>query len=454
MTNSSLASRVAAGRAARKLITRSSTGDWTPPPDRRDPMAILQKQAATRLPGLVPIRYGRMAASEFAFLRGAPAIMAADLSHSPNTGLTVQLCGDAHLSNFGLYASPERRLVFDLNDFDETLPGPFEWDVKRLTASIAVAARQNGFTDECGSHAATHAARAYRATMARLAGMSELDVWYRSVDATMMLQLAKRPKGRREVEASLSEAERHTNLQALRKLTGPGPDGTPRIRYQPPLLVPFAELGFDRDAEEETIRRVFTDYRSTLQEDRRTLLERFRYVESALKVVGVGSVGTRCSMALLLGETTATPLFLQVKEAEESVLAPYLKAGRDDHQGHRVVSGQRLMQATSDIFLGWASGPAGRYFYVRQLRDMKGSANVPEMDKTMLRAYGELCGQTLARAHARSGDRVAISAYLGSGDSFDRAMGRWAVAYADQTRVDHKALMTAIKTGVVLSVDA
>ena len=454
MTNTSLASRVTAGRAARKRVTRSATGTWTPPPNRRDPMAILQKQAATRLPGLVPIRYGRMAASEFAFLRGAPAIMAADLAQSPNTGLMVQLCGDAHLSNFGLYASPERRLVFDLNDFDETLPGPFEWDVKRLTASIAVAARQNGFKDGHGHDAAVEAARAYRTMMARLAGMSELDVWYQSVDATMLLQLAKRKQGRRTVQASLSEAERHTNLQALRKLTGPGPDGTPRIRYQPPLLVPFAELGFDRDAEEETIRRVFTDYRSTLQEDRRALLERFRYVESAMKVVGVGSVGTRCSVALMLGQTTAAPLFLQVKEAEESVLAPYLKASHYEHQGHRVVSGQRLMQATSDIFLGWATGPEGRYFYVRQLRDMKGSANVPEMDKAMLRAYADLCGQTLARAHARSGDRGAISAYLGRGDSFDRAMGRWALTYADQTRADHRALINAIKTGAVLSVDA
>ena len=303
MTNSSLASRVAAGRAARKLVTRSSTGDWKAPPDRRDPMAILEKQGETRLPGLVPIRYGRMAASEFAFLRGAPAIMAADLAESPTTGLTVQLCGDAHLSNFGLYASPERRLVFDLNDFDETLPGPFEWDVKRLTASIAVAARQNGFKDDCGHSAAVEAARAYRTAMARMKDKSELDVWYQTVDTTMLLQLARRKRGRKELEASFSQAERHTNLQALRKLTGPGPDGTPRIRYQPPLLVPFAELGFDRDTEEETIRRVFTDYRSTLQEDRRALLERFRYVESALKVVGVGSVGTRCSMALMLGET-------------------------------------------------------------------------------------------------------------------------------------------------------
>jgi uncharacterized protein (DUF2252 family) len=380
--------------------------------------------------------------------------MAADLAASPNTGLTAQLCGDAHLVNFGLYASPERRLVFDVNDFDETLPGPFEWDVKRLTASIAVAARQNGFPDHVGEDAARKAAETYRTWMRRMAGMGELDVWYMSVDATTLMEFAKRKRGRRDLEATVSHAERHTNLQALKKLTGPGPDGTPRIRYQPPLLVPFAELGMDRDTEEDLIRRVFTDYRATLIEDRRVLLERFRYVESALKVVGVGSVGTRCAMALMLGESDSMPLFLQVKQAEESVLAPYLKASRYEHQGHRVVAGQRLMQASSDIFLGWASGREGRYFYVRQLRDMKGSPDVADMDKAELRGYAELCGQTLARAHARSGDRVAIAAYLGKGDSFDHAMSQWALAYADQTRKDHKALLQAIKTGRMQTVDA
>jgi len=454
MTDSSLSARKAAGRAARKRITRSATGEWTAPADRRDPVAILEQQATTRVPGLVPIRYGRMAASEFAFLRGAPAIMASDLSLSPDTGLTVQLCGDAHLSNFGFYASPERRLVFDLNDFDETLPGPFEWDVKRLTASIAVAARENGFGDAVARETARQTARAYRMAMARLAKAGELDVWYLGVDASMLLERAKRARGRKALESAFTEAERHTSTQALSKLTTPGPDGTPRIRYQPPLLVPYAELGFDRETEEEIVRRVFTDYRSTLQEDRRVLLDRFRYVESAMKVVGVGSVGTRCAMSLLLGETTSAPLFLQVKEAEESVLAPYLTASRYEHQGHRVVNGQRLTQASSDIFLGWATGPEGRFFYVRQLRDMKGSAVVADLDKGLLHRYGELCGQVLARAHARSGDRVAIAAYLGNGDSFDEAMGRWAVAYADQTREDHEALLTAIKTGRILAVDA
>ena len=454
MTSSGLADRVASGRAARKRVTRSALGEWSAPADRRDPVSILELQATTRLPGLVPIRYGRMAATEFAFLRGAPAIMASDLSSSAHTGLTVQLCGDAHLSNFGLDASPERRLVFDLNDFDETLPGPFEWDVKRLAASIAVAARQNGFKDSYGESAAQDMARAYRTSMAQLAATSELDVWYQSVDTTVMMRLAKKPRSQRQLEESLAAAQGHTNLQALRKLTEPGPDGTPRIRYQPPLLVPFAELGLDRDAEEDLVRRVYTDYRTTLQEDRRTLLERFRYVESAMKVVGVGSVGTRCSISLLLGETTGAPLFLQIKEAEESVLAPYLKSSRYDNQGHRVVSGQRLMQATSDIFLGWASGPEQKYFYVRQLRDMKGSAVLSDMDRNELRAYVELCGQVLARAHARSGDRVAISAYLGNGDSFDRAVGRWALAYADQTREDHGALLTAIRSGRIRSLDA
>ncbi|GAA2044997.1 DUF2252 domain-containing protein [Catenulispora yoronensis] len=449
-----MAARTAAGRTARKQVSRTSTGEWSPPADRRDPIAILEKQALTRVPALVPIRYGRMAASEFAFLRGAPAIMASDLSLSPNTGLTVQLCGDAHLSNFGVYASPERRLVFDLNDFDETLPGPFEWDVKRLTASIAVAARGNGFKDACGQDAARDAARAYRLTMAQLAGMGELDVWYQAADAQTLLELAKRPRGRKALETTFADAERHTSVQALRKLTQPGPDGTPRIKYQPPLVVPYAELGFDRNSEEEIVRRVFTDYRSTLQEDRKDLLDRFRYVESAMKVVGVGSVGTRCAMSLLLGETIGSPLFLQVKEAEESVLAPYLKASRYEHQGHRVVAGQRLMQASSDIFLGWASGPEGRFFYVRQLRDMKGSAVVANLDQALLRRYSELCGQTLARAHARSGDRVAIAAYLGRGDSFDTAMARWALAYADQTRTDHQALLAAIKNGRVMSVEA
>ncbi|GAA1960549.1 DUF2252 domain-containing protein [Catenulispora subtropica] len=454
MTESSLSSRVAVGRAARKQISRSATGEWSPPADRRDPVAILEQQAETRVPALVPIRYGRMAASEFAFLRGAPAIMAADLARSPNSGLTVQLCGDAHLSNFGLYASPERRLVFDLNDFDETLPGPFEWDVKRLTASVAVAARENGFTDTCAHDTAKAAAWAYRTMMAELTRTDELDVWYQGVDASSLLKQAKRPRGRKALESAFAAAERHTSVQALRKLTEPGPDGTPRIRYQPPLLVPYAELGFDRITEEEIVRRVFTDYRATLQEDRRVLLDRFRYVESALKVVGVGSVGTRCAMALMLGDTTSAPLFLQVKEAEESVLAPYLKAGRHEHQGQRVVSGQRLMQASSDIFLGWATGPEGRFFYIRQLRDMKGSAVVAGLDQKMLRNYAGLCGQVLARAHARSGDRVAISAYLGHADSFDRAMARWAVAYADQTRADHQALLKAIKEGRILSVDA
>jgi uncharacterized protein (DUF2252 family) len=445
-SSTSRAARTETGREARKRVSRTSLGVWDPPADRPDPISILERQAKTRVPDLVPIRYARMSASKFAFLRGAPAIMASDLAAAPNTGLTVQLCGDAHLSNFGLYASPERTLVFDVNDFDETLPGPFEWDVKRLAASVAVASRANGFPDTHAEGAVRDAARAYRLTIRRLAAMSELNVWYEHIDAADLLRLAKRPRGRESVERAIVNAESHTSLQALKKLTAPGPDGTPRIRHQPPLLVPAENV------EQESVRRVFTDYRATLAEDRRVLLERHRFVEIALKVVGVGSVGTRCFVILLLGDTTNAPLFLQVKEAEQSVLAPHLHASKFPHQGHRVVNGQRLMQASSDIFLGWATGPEGRFFYLRQLRDMKGSAIVETLNRRELRSYAEVCGHTLARAHARGGDRVSLAAYLGSGDQFDRAMAEWAIAYADQTNADHEALMAAIGSGRVRAV--
>jgi uncharacterized protein (DUF2252 family) len=437
------AARIQAGRDARKQVSRKALGVWQPGRDRVDPISILEKQAETRVPQLVPIRYGRMAASKFAFFRGGPAIMASDLAAYPNTGLTVQLCGDAHLSNFGLFASPERRLVFDLNDFDETLPGPFEWDVKRLTASVAVAARGNGFSDSYAESVVRDTARSYRLMMRRLATLGELDVWYEHIDSADLLRLAKRPRGRRDLKRAISSAESHTSVQALRKLTKTGADGVPHIHHQPPLLVPAGHL------DEETARRVFTDYRSTLQEDRRVLLERHRFAEIAMKVVGVGSVGTRCFVVLLLGETVGAPLFLQIKEAEQSVLAPYLHASRFQHQGHRVVNGQRLMQAASDIFLGWATGPEGRFFYLRQLRDMKGSATIEQMSKRELRSYAEVCGHTLARAHARGGDRLAIAAYLGEGDAFDRAMAEWAIAYADQTNADHDELTVAIASGRV-----
>ncbi|WP_433725726.1 DUF2252 domain-containing protein [Nocardia sp. CA-129566] len=429
------------GRAARRRVSRSSLGVWEAAADRGDPIGVLERQAASRVPELVPIRYGRMAAGPFAFLRGAPAIMAADLAAWPNTGLDVQLCGDAHLSNFGLYASPERVLVFDLNDFDETLPGPFEWDVKRLVASVAVAARANGFSASDAQAAVLAAARRYRVTMRRLAELDEMSVWYERVEAEAAVALVRARKRRKGVEKAISKARASTSLQALDKLTEPGPDGTPRIRSQPPLLVPIEK------PDAAVIDQLFTDYRETLSEDRRVLLERHRILDIARKVVGVGSVGTRCFIVLLAGQHYGSPLFIQVKEAEESVLAPHLKPSEFHHHGHRVVNGQRLIQAASDIFLGWASGSDQRSYYLRQLRDMKGSAVVENMSRAVLRGYATLCGHTLARAHARSGGRVAIAAYLGASDAFERAMGEFAIAYADQTIADHDALLAAIASG-------
>ncbi|WP_370110163.1 DUF2252 domain-containing protein [Streptacidiphilus sp. MAP12-33] len=434
------AAEVALGRAARREVPRSSQGPWRAPKDRVDPIAVLEAQAASRVPELVPIRYGRMAATEFAFLRGGPAIMAADLASTPNTGITVQLCGDAHLSNFGFYASPERALLFDLNDFDETLPGPFEWDVKRLAASVAVAARQNGDSENAARHAAQASARAYREHMRELADWTELDVWYERLDTEELVGEVRR-RNRAEAAETLTKARSRTNLQALEKLTEPGPDGEPRIRHDPPLLQPIGirDLGL--------VQETFEDFLHSMQEDRRVLLERFRLVDAAMKVVGVGSVGTRCFIALLAGTTVGDPLMLQIKEAEQSVLAVHLAPSRHRHQGERVVAGQRLMQAASDIFLGWATGPAGRFFYCRQLRDMKGSVEIERLDAKMLRRYAEICGRTLARAHARSGPRAEIAEYLGRGDTFDRAVADWAVGYGDQTHRDHKALLEAIAQG-------
>lgn len=392
-----------AGKAARKRMPRSALGAWEPGPDRADPIETLELQAATRVPELVPIRYGRMAAGQFPFYRGAPAIMAADLAAGPDTGLTVQLCGDAHLSNFGLFASPERALVFDLNDFDETLPGPFEWDVKRLAASVAVAARANGFTDDEAGAAATAAAAGYRETMTRLAGIGETDVWYERVDAERVAALLN-PGDHKLGEKVINKAKSRTSLQALDKLTEPGPDGSPRIRHDPPLVVTISEM------EAAVIDPVLADYRASLPEERRVLLDRYQLRDMAMKVVGVGSVGTRCFIALFTGRTTGDPLFLQVKQAEESVLAKHLRSSVFRHQGHRVVHGQRLTQTSGDIFLGWATGPDGRFYYWRQLRDMKGTITIDAMSPEQLTQYATLCGHTLARGHARSGDRVAIAA--------------------------------------------
>ncbi|MGW2521008.1 DUF2252 domain-containing protein [Streptomyces sp. NPDC001617] len=436
------AGRAENGKAARKRVLRSAHASWIPAVDRPDPVAVLERQGRDRLSELLPIRYGRMAASPFAFLRGAAAVMAADLAARPHTGLTVQLCGDAHLLNFGLYASPERALLFDLNDFDETHPGPFEWDVKRLAASVVVAGRENGHAESKVRGAALAAVGAYRTTMRGLARRGELEVWYECIDADSLLPLVRSARRRRQAASSLTRARRRTSLQALGKLTEVV-DGRRRIVHDPPLLEPAGV------SDMAALRKIFSDYRSTLSEERRLLLDRYRFVDAARKVVGVGSVGMRCFVVLLAGRDGDDPLFLQIKEARKSVLEEHLPQGPYVHPGHRVVAGQRLMQAASDIFLGWMSGPQGRAFYWRQLRDMKGSADIAGMSPSDLLAYARLCGTALARAHARSGDRIAIAAYLGGADTFDRAVTDFALAYGDQTVHDHATLGAAIAAGVV-----
>lgn len=436
------AERAAQGKAARKHVPRSSHALWLPPEHRPDPVAVLERQGRDRLPELLPIRYGRMAASPFSFLRGAAAVMAGDLAAQPHTGLTVQLCGDAHLLNFGLFGSPERTLLFDLNDFDETFPGPFEWDVKRLAVSVAVAARENGHRDDKAHRAALESVTAYRTGIRRLARLGELEVWYERISADQLLPLARSARRRARAEASLTRARRRTSLQALGKLTEVV-DGRRRIIHDPPLIEPAGV------SDTASLRKIFSDYRSTLSEERRLLLDRYRFVDAARKAVGVGSVGTRCFIVLLAGRDADDPLFLQIKEARRSVLEDHLPSGPYDHPGHRVVAGQRLLQAASDIFLGWMTGPQGRAFYWRQLRDMKGSADVAGMSPGDLARYARLCGTALARAHARSGDRIAIAAYLGGADTFDRAVSDFALRYADQNAVDHACLGAAIAAGVL-----
>ncbi|MFF3940299.1 DUF2252 domain-containing protein [Streptomyces phaeofaciens] len=436
------ADRSRRGRDARRRVPRSGHGLWLPSLDRADPVAVLERQGRDRLPELLPIRYGRMTASPFAFLRGSAAVMAADLAAQPHTGLTVQLCGDAHLLNFGLYASPERALLFDVNDFDETFPGPFEWDVKRLAVSVAVAARENGHPEPKVRRAALETAAAYRTAMRRLARLGELAVWYERIDAEQLLLLARSARHRDRVQASLTRARRRTSLQALGRLTEVV-DGRRRIIQDPPLLQPAGA------SDSAALRKIFSDYRSTLSEDRRLLLDRYRFVDAARKVVGVGSVGLRCFVVLLAGRDADDPLFLQIKEARKSVLEDHLPTGPYAHAGHRVVAGQRLLQAAGDIFLGWMTGPQGRAFYWRQLRDMKASADVAGMGAADLLAYARLCGTALARAHARSGDRVALAGYLGGADTFERAVAEFALAYAEQNTADHAALSAAVAAGVV-----
>jgi uncharacterized protein (DUF2252 family) len=434
------------GHALREKTPRSSHAFWAEAPDRPDPLRLLEAQATTRLSDLVPLRYARMRVSPFAFLRGSAIIMAQDLARTPTTGLQTQLCGDCHLSNFGSYASPERTLLFDINDFDETLPGPWEWDVKRLAASCFVAGRGNGFSDaECRA-VVMAAARSYREHMAQFAAMPTLGVWYAHVTADDLLNLLVSKQRKKQAQQQIEKIRRHDSLQAFSKLTEVV-DGQRVIANDPPVVMRVTEeqLG-------EEMRTLFSQYVQSLPNAQRQVLERFQIIDVARKVVGVGSVGTRCFIVLLIGRDDTDPLFLQVKEAEGSVLEPYLTKSAFKHQGQRVVVGLELMQASSDIFLGWMSGPTGRHFYWRQLRDMKGSIEVENLSATDLALYAEICGWALARAHARSGgNAVEIAAYLGVSEVFDRAIASFAEAYANQTERDYRAFLAAIKAGRIIA---
>jgi uncharacterized protein (DUF2252 family) len=454
----SVAERVARGKAARNEVPRASQAVFEPPATRSDPVELLERQAATRVPELVPIRYGRMLVSPFTFYRGAALIMASDLAPTPRSGLIVQCCGDAHLSNFGVFASPERRQVFDVNDFDETLPGPWEWDVKRLATSMLIAARDNDFGAKQQERIVLDTVAYYRTAMADFAGMSNLDVWYSHLDTEKALNefgSQFTPKMVKRVDKTLAKARTKDSMTAFSKLCHTV-DGQSRIADQSPLIVPIDQLeqSEGRDAIFDELHQLFRLYRETLQFDRRVLLEQFELTDFARKVVGVGSVGTRAWIALLLGRNGDDPLFLQMKEAEASVLEEFLGPSEFPNHGQRVVVGQRLMQATSDIFLGWVHVESGldgreRDFYGRQLKDWKGSAEIEQMKPEGMATYGKLCSWTLARAHARSGDRIAIAAYLGNSDSFDRAIVEFSKAYAEQNDRDYKSLQAAVKSGEI-----
>jgi len=451
------------GRERRELAPRLSHGQWEPPPDRPDPVAILEEQARTRVPELVPIRYGRMIASPFAYFRGAAAPMAWDLAHTPTSGIRVQACGDAHLLNFGMFAAPDRHLVFDVNDFDETLPAPFEWDVKRLAASFAVAGREREFSDRDARDAAREAVRSYRTEMFRYASMRFLKVWYSRIDIDEVTRLYDDLQPKKAVKrrhTDIAKARQRTSLKAFLKMCEKV-DGTYRIRPAHPVIVRYPVERHPGILAE--LRYAISLYQETLPADRREVLRRYYFGDFARKVVGVGSVGTEAFVLLLLGDRPDEPLFLQLKEAQESVLAPFAGASEHAHQGERVVKGQLLTQAASDPFLGWTSGlgpsvdgPDGllapaKDYYVRQLRDMKGSMSVTLMDPGQLSYYGRLCGWALARAHARTGRATMITGYLGGGEDFDQAIADFAVAYAEQNEQDYRRLLNAVSDARVLA---
>ena len=450
--------RAAKGKAARAAVPRASHEGWDPPTDRRSPVAVLQEQAKTRVPDLIPIRHARMTASPFAFYRGAAAVMAADLSTTPDSGLRAQICGDAHLANFGGFAAPDRTIVFDVNDFDETAPGPWEWDVKRLAASFEIAARAREFDDRVRKRIVRRVVSSYRGAMRQLANTRNLDLWYTRLDEHDVFERFRDQLSTAELkrfEKNLAKARAKDSVRAFAKLAEQI-DGDIKIVSDPPLIVPLEELMPDVAAEKlrELLRSSFRRYRRSLQPDRRHLVEEFAAVDVARKVVGVGSVGTRCYVMLMLGRDAGDPLFLQIKEAEASVLEPYVGKSAYPNHGQRVVEGQRFMQAASDIFLGWdrlrhPEDKVERDFYVRQMWDGKFSPQIEIMEPEVLGVFSEMCGSTLARAHARSGDRIAIASYLGSGDTFDRAVSGFADAYADQNQRDFEEVIAAVKAGVL-----
>ncbi len=452
--------RLARGRAARKQAPRSSHGQWEPAPDRPDPIALLEEQAASRVPELVPIRYGRMLVSPFTFYRGAALIMAADLAGTPTSGVTAQLCGDAHLSNFGLFGTPERKMIFDINDFDETLPGPWEWDVKRLAASFEVMGRDRGFAPADRRAVVMAGVAEYRDRMRQAAGMGGLNAWYDHLEAGMLLNLVRKEvrvkrvskKEARAFERDIKKAHSRDSTRVFARRADEV-EGELRIVADPPIIIPIEDLikpGSEWEDPVPLIKKLLSSYRRTLGSQHHPL-EEYRYVHTAYKMVGVGSVGTRCYIMLMVGRDHNDPLFLQIKEAEASVLERFIDKSTYSHHGHRVVAGQRLMQAATDIFLGWIriKGLDGvtRDYYVRQFQDWKGGADIDSMLVPGATLYSRICGATLARAHARWGDRIAIASYLGNGDAFDRAIADFSAAYADQNERDYKAFTAAISSG-------
>jgi uncharacterized protein (DUF2252 family) len=460
VTGLSVAERIARGKAARREAPRSGHAAWEPAADRPDPVALLKEQARTRVPELVPIRYGRMLVSPGTFYRGAALIMASDLAASPRSGVTVQLCGDAHLSNFGVFGSPERQLIFDINDFDETLPGPWEWDVKRLAVSFEVAGRDLGFTAGDRRAIVSAGVRAYREQLRQAAGMRTLDAWYAHMNVHQIAdwisaEVSSKRLGKKEAKEAardIAKARARDSVRVFAKRAGKL-EGELRIVRDPPLITPLEDLVLaeeERQRAETSIRKLIGSYRRTLAHDHHPI-EEFCYVHMARKVVGVGSVGTRCWIFLMTGRDNRDPLFLQAKEAQASVLERFAGRSRLRHHGERVVVGQRLMQAASDIFLGWQRvtdiDGQTRDYYIRQFHDWKGSADVETLRVPGAMLYAQMCGATLARAHARWGDRIAIASYLGPGDAFDRAVTDFSVAYADQNEQDYQALVQAVKSG-------